>query len=200
MDKKSIFLVLFIFIIIALAFYFSLDEVGVVPEAAPPADNSAEEKLKGVNFTVYNDQKNQRLKLISEEVDNFKSENRLELKPIKGEVYSTESGKLLYTLDGDFGTYYTERKYLEIRDNVVLDSEEYHILADELDYDMQQNYLEGRGSVKITGSEFKSFAEAFNSNLNLNDLELSKKSSPERAKIIFDELPEDSKTEEPNDE
>jgi LPS export ABC transporter protein LptC len=199
-DKKSIFLVLFIFIIIALAFYFSLDEVGVVPEAAPPADNSAEEKLKGVNFTVYNDQKNQRLKLISEEVDNFKSESRMELKPIKGEVYSTESGKLLYTLDGDFGTYYTELKYLEIRDNVVLDSEEYHILADELDYDMQQNYLEGRGSVKITGSEFKSFAEAFNSNLNLNDLELSKKSSPERAKIIFDELPEDSKTEEPNDE
>lgn len=200
MDKKSIFLVLFIFIIIALAFYFSLDEVGVVPEAAPPADNSAEEKLKGVNFTVYNDQKNQRLKLISEEVDNFKSESRMELKPIKGEVYSTESGKLLYTLDGDFGTYYTELKYLEIRDNVVLDSEEYHILADELDYDMQQNYLEGRGSVKITGSEFKSFAEAFNSNLNLNDLELSKKSSPERAKIIFDELPEDSKTEEPNNE
>jgi LPS export ABC transporter protein LptC len=199
-DRKSIFLVLFIFIIIALAFYFSLDEVGVVPETAPPADNSAEEKLKGVNFTVYNDQKNQRLKLISEEVDNFKSESRMELKPIKGEVYSTESGKLLYTLDGDFGTYYTELKYLEIRDNVVLASEEYHILADELDYDMQQNYLEGRGSVKITGSEFKSFAEAFNSNLNLNDLELSKKSSPERAKIIFDELPEDSKTEEPNDE
>jgi LPS export ABC transporter protein LptC len=199
-DRKSIFLALFIFIIIGLTFYFSLDEVGVVPEETPPADNSAEEKLEDVNFTVYNDSENQELKLISEQVDNFKSEQRLELRPIEVEVYSTESGELLYTLDGDFGIYYTERKYLEVRDNVVLDSEEYHILADELDYDMQQNYLEGRGSVKITGSEFKSSADTFNSNLNLKDLELSKKDSSKRAQIIFDELQEDFKTEESNDE
>ena len=200
MDKKSIFLALFIFIIIALAFYFSFDEVSVVPEETPPADNSAEEKLEDVNFTVYNDSENQELKLISDRVANFKSEERMELKPIKVEVYSTESGKLLYTLDGDFGIYYTDRKFLEIRNNVVIDSTEYHILADELDYDIQNNFLEGRGSVKIKGDDFESTADTFSSNLNLRDLKLSKKETAERAQIIFKKLQEDSKTEEPNDE
>lgn len=200
MDRKSIFLALFIFIIIALAFYFTLDEVGFVPEETPTADNSAEEELEDVNFTIYNDSENQELKLISERVDNFKSAQRLELKPIKVEVYSTQSGELLYTLTGDFGTYFTGRKFLEIRNNVVLDSEEYHILADEMDYDMQQNYLEGRGAVKITGSEFKSTADIFNSDLNLKDLELSKRESSQRAQIVFDELQEDAKTEESKDE
>jgi LPS export ABC transporter protein LptC len=199
-DKKSIFLALFIFIIIALAFYFSFDEVSVVPEETPPADNSAEEKLEDVNFTVYNDSENQELKLISDRVANFKSEERMELKPIKVEVYSTENGKLIYTLDGDFGIYYSDRKFLEIRNNVVIDSTEYHILADELDYDIQNNFLEGRGSVKIKGDDFESTADTFSSNLNLRDLKLSKKETAERAQIIFKKLQEDSKTEEPNDE
>jgi len=200
-DKKSIFLALFIFIIIALASYFTIYEVPIVPDnSAVKEENSAEEELEGVEFTIYNDQENQKLKLQSDKVDNFKDEQRMELRPIAVEVYSTVNDKLLYTLDGDFGTYYTVREYLEIRDNVVIDSEEYHILADELDYDMQQNYLEGRGSVKIKGSDFESTADTFNSDLDLKDLKLSQKKSTKRARIIFKQLTEGSKAEESNDE
>jgi lipopolysaccharide export system protein LptC len=124
----------------------------------------------------------------------------MELRPIEVEVYSIESAELLYTLDGDFGTYYPARKYLEIREDVVVDSKEYHILADELDYYMQKNYLEGRGSVKISGSDFDSTADTFNSDLNLRNLKLSQQDSTDRAQIIFKQLTEDSKTEEPDDE
>ena len=201
MDRKSIFLALFIFIIIALAFYFTIYEVPIVPEdPAVEEENLAEEELEGVEFTIYNDQENQKLKLKSDKVDNFKDEQRMELSPVEVEVYSTESDELLYTLDGDFGTYYTDRKYLEIRDNVVIDSEEYHILAAELDYDMQQNYLEGRGSVKISGSNFNSTAGTFSSDLDLKDLKLARKDSTKRAQIIFKELREGSKIEESNHE
>lgn len=201
MDRKSIFLALFIFIIIALAFYFSFDELPTVPEeTAVEEENIAEEELEDVEFTIYNDQQSQRLKLKSDKVDNFKDEQRMELRPVEVKVYSTASDKLLYTLDGDLGTYYTDRKYLELRANIVVDSKDYHILADELDYDMQKNYLEGRGSVKISGSDFYSTAGSFSSDLHLKDLKLSEAESVEKAKIIFKQLTEDSKTEESNDE
>jgi len=201
-DRKSIFLALFIFIIIALAFYFTLYELPIVPEepAVEEEENSAEEELEGVEFTIYNDREDQKLKLKSDKVDNFKNEQRMELRPIEVEVYSTISDQLLYTLDGDFGIYYTSDKYLEIRDNVIIDSELYHILADELNYDMQKNYLEGRGSVKIKGRGFESTAEIFSADLDLKDLKLSQKRSSKKARIIFEQLKDDSKTEESNDE
>jgi len=200
-DKKSIFLALFIFIIIITAFYFSIDEVPVTTEnPAAEEENRAEEELEEVNFFVYNEEQKQELKLISQRVDNFKDEQRMELEPVEVEVYSTESGELLYTLDGDAGTYYTAQKYLEIRGNVVVDSDRYHILSDELDYYIQRNYLEGRGAVKISGEDFSSRAESFNSNLQLNDLELSKNDSPGKAVINFNQLEQDRTAEESNNE
>jgi LPS export ABC transporter protein LptC len=200
-DRKSIFLALFIFIIIALAFYFTMSEAPIVPEnPAVKEEDTAEEELEGVEFTIYNDRENQVLNLKSDKVDNFKDEQRMELRPIEVKVYSTANNKLLYTLDGDLGIYYTARDYLEIRGNVVIDSAEYHILADELDYEMQQNYLEGRGAVKISGSDFESTADAFSSKLDLKDLKLTQKNSTESAKIIFKQLTEAFKKEESNDE
>mgnify|MGYP000695154583 CR=1 FL=1 len=198
MDKKSIFLALFIFIIIITAFYFSIDEVPITPENPETEENGAEEELEEVNFFVYNEEQKQELKLISQRVDNFKEEQRMELKPVEVEVYDIESGELLYTLDGDAGTYYTAQKYLEIRGNVVVDSDRYHILSDELDYYIQRNYLEGRGAVKISGEDFSSRAESFNSNLQLNDLELSKNDSPGKAVISFNQLEKDNTAEESN--
>lgn len=200
MDRKSIFLALFIFIIIALAFYFTMSEAPIVPEDPAVEEEAAEEELEGVEFTIYNDRENQELNLKSDKVDNFKDEQRMELRPIEVKVYSTANNKLLYTLDGDLGIYYTARDYLEIRGNVVIDSAEYHILADELDYEMQQNYLEGRGAVKISGSDFESTADAFSSKLDLKDLKLTQKNSTESAKIIFKQLTEAFKKEESNDE
>lgn len=201
MDKKSIFLALFIFIIIIIAFYFSFEEVPMAPQNPEvEEENRAEEELEEVNFAVYNEEQKQELKLISERVDNFKSEQRMELKPVEVEVYSTESGELLYTLDGDSGTYYTAREYLELRGNVVVDSDRYHILSDELDYYMQRNYLEGRGSVKINGTQFNSSGESFNSDLELRDLKLSKNDGPEKAVINFNQLERDTTAEESNDE
>jgi LPS export ABC transporter protein LptC len=199
-DRKSIFLALFIFIIIALAFYFTMSEAPIVPEDPAVEEEAAEEELEGVEFTIYNDRENQELNLKSDKVDNFKDEQRMELRPIEVKVYSTANNKLLYTLDGDLGIYYTARDYLEIRGNVVIDSAEYHILADELDYEMQQNYLEGRGAVKISGSDFESTADAFSSKLDLKDLKLTQKNSTESAKIIFKQLTEAFKKEESNDE
>ena len=201
MDKRSIFLALFIFIIIFIAFYFTFSELPSVPETPKVEDdNRAAEELEEVSFFIYNDQQNKELKLISDQVDNFKSEERMELRPVEVEVYSTESGELLYTLDGDFGIYHTDRKYLQVRGNVVVDSESYHILADELDYYMQRNYLEGRGSVKISGSAFDSRADSFNSNLNLKNLKLSQTDSDQKAKINFKNLKAESNTEESKNE
>ncbi|ADO78065.1 LPS export ABC transporter periplasmic protein LptC [Halanaerobium praevalens] len=201
MDKKSIFLALFIFIIIAFAFYFSSEEIPTMPQAPEPA---AEEKpaaeLKEVNFYIYNEAENQKLKLISAEVENFKNDDRLELEPVEVEVYDLQTEELLYTLDGKAGTYYPQREYLEVRGQVVVESERYLILADELDYVMQKDYLEGRGNVSLKGQDFNSTAEFFSSNLKLEELNLSKKNKKEQAVIKFQDLQQDIKAEESNNE
>lgn len=196
MDKKSIFLAFFIFLIIILSFYFSIDETLITTQ--PPAEkkDQAEDQLEEVNFSVYSQSGSYEVKIESEKVDNYQSEAKMHLKPIYGEVYSTKTGKLLYTLEGDFARYYTKNEYLEVRGNVVIDSERYHIVSEELDYQLNQNYLEGRGSAVITGRDFISQAERFESNLNLKDLQLFKNEAGSRpAEIKFKQLIEESDNE-----
>jgi LPS export ABC transporter protein LptC len=188
-DRKGIFLALFIFIIIVFSLYFSLEENPITaPE--PPAENQQlpEEKLQGVELTIYNDQQNHRLKLLSEQVESFKSEQQLDLKPVKAKVFSQSTGELLYTLNGDSGSYYSSRGYLELRGNVVIESDRYQIKSAALDYYLNRNYLEGRGSVKITGSGFNSRAQSFHSDLNLNNLKLF--GNEDQAEINFENLNE----------
>ncbi|MGM0548045.1 MAG: LPS export ABC transporter periplasmic protein LptC [Bacillota bacterium] len=201
MDKKSIFLALFIFIIIAFAFYFSFEEIPTMPQRP---QKTTEEKpaaeLKEVNFYIYNEAEKQKLKLISAEVENFANDQRLELEPVEVEVYDLETEKLLYTLDGKEGTYYPQREYLEVRGQVVVESDLYYIFADELDYRMQKDYLEGRGNVRLAGTDFISTAEFFSSNLKLEQLNLDKKDKKEQAVINFQDLQQDLKAEESNDE
>lgn len=187
MDRKSIFLALFIFIIIAFSLYFTLEENPVIPpEPAAKNEELPEEELENVNFSIFNNQQEHELKLETETLQNYKNENRMELRPIEAEVYSLNSGKLLYTLTGDFAIYYANQDYIKIRGNVVVESDRYQIESEELDYYLSRNYLEGRGSVKISGSDFDSKAESFNSDLNLNDLKLS--GNDQQAEINFDDF------------
>lgn len=196
MDKKSIFLAFFIFLVIILAFYFSVDETLITPQPPEKEKKQAEDQLEDVNFSIYSQKGKYEIKIESEKVDNYKNEAKMHLKPIYGEVYSTKTGELLYTLEGDFARYYTKNEYLEVRGNVVLDSERYHIVSDELDYQLNQNYLEGRGSAVITGLDFVSQAERFESNLNLKDLQLFKNETDGRpAEIKFKQLTEESDNE-----
>lgn len=193
MDKKSIFLALFIFIIIALAFYFTLQEAPLNNEQPPNEEQKrAAEELEDVSFTLYNQEKNQEIKIDSKNVLNYKDKQRMDLEPLYAEVYAADSGELLYTLEGDFARYFTARDYLEVRDNVVVDSKRYHIVSDELDYYINKNYVEGRGAVKITGSDFVSTADSFRSDLNLRDLKLSEKDDEQIANIRFDNFNQDS--------
>lgn len=174
MDKKSIFLALFIFIIIALSLYFSFEENTFTPEN-PVKENKklADEELEGVNFSVYSEDQKYELKIESQKLKNFRDEkNYMELDPLTAELYSLESGKLIYTLTGDFAIYYNQKAYLEIRGNVVIDSDNYQITAAEVDYYLNQNYIEGRGAVKIISKNFHSDADSFNSELNLENLNL----------------------------
>lgn len=187
MDRKSIFLALFIFIIIVFSLYFTLEENPVTPpEPAVENEELPQEELENVNFSIFNNQQEHELKVESEKLQNYKSKNRMVLRPIEAEVYSVNSGELLYTLSGDFAIYYNSEDYLEIRGNVVIDSDRYHIESDELDYYLSRNYLEGRGSVIIRGSDFDSKAESFNSDLNLTNLKLSGNNG--QAEIKFDDF------------
>ncbi|PTW03520.1 LPS export ABC transporter protein LptC [Halanaerobium saccharolyticum] len=189
MDRKSIFLALFIFIIIIFSLYFTLEENPIAPPE-PPVENEElpEEELEDVNFSIFNNQQ-QELQLESELLKNFKEDQRMELRPLKADVYSLNSDQLLYTLKGDFAVYYSNDQYLEIRGNVLIESDRYQIEAEELDYYLNRNYLEGRGSVKITGSEFNSRAASFNSDLDLRNLKL--KGDNGQAAVDFGELSED---------
>ena len=186
MDRKSIFLALFIFIIIVFSLYFTLQENPILPlEPAAEIENLPEEEMQDVSFSIFNENQKHELKLQTQELKNFKSQNRMELRPIELKVYSLNGEQLLYTLSGDFGVYYNSRDYIEIRGNVVVETTSYHIRGDELDYNLSLNYLEGRGSVTIRGSDFNSKAESFNSDLNLRDLKLS--GNKKQAEIKFDE-------------
>jgi LPS export ABC transporter protein LptC len=188
-DRKSIFLALFIFIIIVFSLYFTVQENPVIPpEPAVENKNLPEAEMQDVSFSIFNENQKQELKLQTQELKNFKSQNRMELRPIGLKVYSFNEEQLLYKLTGDYGVYYNSRDYIEIRGNVVVESDSYHIRADELDYNLSRNYLEGRGSVTIRGNNFNSKAESFNSDLNLRDLKLS--GNKKQAEIYFDELRE----------
>lgn len=185
MDRKSIFLALFIFIIIVFSLYFSFEDIPITPDQSPASEQKLpEEELQGVEFTIYNDQQNHQLQLSSEQLENFKSEQRMELKPVQVEVYNQSNNDLLYTLSGDLGTYFSDQEYIELRGNVVVESDRYHIESTELDYFLNRNYLEGRGSVRITGANFNSEAGSFNSDLNLKNLELS--GNEEKAEVDFE--------------
>lgn len=190
MDRKSIFLALFIFIIIIFSLYFTLEENPITPpEPAVENEELPEEELEDVNFSIFNNQQEQELKLETELLKNYKEDQRMELRPLEADVYSLNGDQLLYTLKGDSAVYYSSDQYLEIRGNVLIESDRYQIEAEELDYYLNRNYLEGRGSVKITGSEFNSRAESFNSDLDLRNLKLTGDNG--RAAVDFDELQED---------
>jgi LPS export ABC transporter protein LptC len=186
-DRKSIFLALFIFIIIIFSLYFTFQENQVFPpETGVENEELAEEELENVSFSIFDNQQEYQLKLKSEKVENYKNENRMELSLVGAEVYSLNSGELLYKLRGDTGSYYSSENYLKIRGNVMIEGQSYQIKADELDYYLNRNYLEGKGSVEIIGSGFNSKAETFNSNLDLKNLELS--GNNQQARINFDEF------------
>jgi LPS export ABC transporter protein LptC len=188
-DRKSIFLALFIFIIIVFSLYFTLDQNPITPPEPEVVEQELPaEELEDVSFSIFNERQEHELKLESKDLENFKSQNRMELEPIEVEVYSLNGDELLYTLSGDYGIYYTSQDYIEVRSNVVIKSEQYRIEADQLDYYLDRNYLEGRGAVKIDGSDFSSEAESFNSDLNLKNLKLA--GNARQAEINFDDLKE----------
>ncbi|ADQ13899.1 LPS export ABC transporter periplasmic protein LptC [Halanaerobium hydrogeniformans] len=188
MDKKHIFLGLFIFMIIVISLFLTLDDPPFIePNDLNEVEEGAEEELEDVRFSIINRNQNHELKLISERVDNYQSENRMELYPVEIEVYDREDGELLYTLKGDFGQYFTREDYIELRGNVEIESDRYFIEADELDYFLNEDFLEGRDSVQIRGADFTSTAKRFDSDLNLRNLRLYAEENQTRAGVYFEE-------------
>ncbi|MFW6273889.1 MAG: LPS export ABC transporter periplasmic protein LptC [Halanaerobium sp.] len=191
MDKKHIFVALFLLIVIVISLYFTFEENPLAPEPEQPEEQGPEEELEDVGFSIYNRDQEHELILESENVDNYEGENRMELEPIEIKVYAADSEELLYTLNSDFGIYHSDREYIELSGNVKLDSDEYYAEADLLDYYIGDNHLEGRGNVFIEGSEFEADAEEFSSDLNLKDLKLSKTEDDGGASVFFEELNND---------
>ena len=124
MDRKSIFLALFIFIIIVFSLYFTLEENPIRPPA-PAVENEElpEEELENVNFSIFNNKQQHELKLESKKMQNYKSEDRMELRPVEAEVYSTRNNNFLYSLTGDFATYYTNQEYIKINNQQINDKQ-----------------------------------------------------------------------------
>lgn len=191
MDRKYIFVALLLLIVIALSLYFTLDENPLAPQPEAPEDDKPEEELEDVSFSIYNRAQEHELILESEKVDNYQDQNRMELEPIEVRVYTADTEELLYTLIGDFGVYHSDSEYIEIRGNVVLDSDQYYAEADLLDYYIRDNHLEGRGNVLIEGEDFAAEAESFSSDLNLKDLKLYKAEDDGKAAVFFEELNND---------
>jgi LPS export ABC transporter protein LptC len=191
MDRKHIFVALLLLIVIAISLYFTFEENPLAPEPEQVAEQGPEEELKDVSFSIYNRAQEHELILESEKVDNYQSENRMELEPVEVRVYAADSDELLYTLNGDFGIYHSDREYIELIGNVKLNSDQYYAEADLLDYYINDNHLEGRGNVLIEGSQFEADAEKFSSDLNLRDLKLYKAEDNGRASVFFEELNND---------
>ena len=188
MDKKHIFLGLFIFMIIAISLFLTLDEPPFVePNDIIEVEEGPEEELEEVRFSIINRNQNHELQLISDKVDNYQAQNRMELYPVEIEVYSREDGELLYTLKGDFGQYFSREDYLELRGNVEIESERYFIEADELDYYLTEDFLEGRDSIQLRGADFRSTAKRFDSDLNLRNLRLYAEENGTKAGVYFEE-------------
>ncbi|RQD69533.1 MAG: LPS export ABC transporter periplasmic protein LptC, partial [Halanaerobium sp. MSAO_Bac5] len=91
MDKKYIFLGLFIFMIIAISLFLTLDEAPFLePNELNEVEEGPEEELEDVRFSILNRNQNHILWLVSERVDNYQAENRMELYPVEIEVYDRQ--------------------------------------------------------------------------------------------------------------
>ncbi|SFL18537.1 LPS export ABC transporter periplasmic protein LptC [Halanaerobium salsuginis] len=195
MDKRYIFLALFIFIIIFFSIYFTINDTNfILPEPVQDSQQQPkpDQELENVNFTIYNNQQQLRIKLISKNVDNYTTTAKMDLTPFRAEAYSLLDGSLQYTITGETGTYYTAEHYLKVKRNVELKSELYQINSDKLDYYLDKNYLSGSGSVIITGNEFNAKADSFNSDLKLNNLKLIGQQKDFKPEVKFKE-PEERK-------
>ena len=192
MDRKYIFLALLLLLAIAISLYFTLQGNPTTPVQPPEEQQGAEEELKDVSFSIFNQAQDHELQIDSEKVVNYQSQNRMELRPVEMRVYSTITDELLYTLNGDLGYYFSDREYIEVIGDVKIESDDYYIEADVLDYFIDDNYLEGRGNVYIEGRNFTAEAVKFSSDLNLHDLILYGAEKDGQAEVDFDEFKEET--------
>jgi len=192
MDRKHIFLALLLLLVIAISLYFTLHEQPLTPIQPPEEQQGAEEELKDVSFSIFNQAQDHELQLDSDKVDNYQSQNRMELRPVEMKVYSTITEELLYTLNGDLGYYFSDRDYIEVMGNVKIESDNYYIEADVLDYFIDENYLEGRSNIYIEGRNFNAGAVKFSSDLNLRDLKLFGAEDDGKVEVDFEDINEET--------
>lgn len=192
MDRKHIFLALLLLLVIAISLYFTLQENPLKPVQQPEERQEPKEELKDVSFSIFNQAQDHELQLDSKKVENYQSQNRMELRPLEMRVYSTVTEELLYTLKGDLGYYFSDREYIEVIGNVKIESDNYYIEADVLDYFIDDNYLEGRGNIYIEGKNFKAEAVKFSSDLNLRDLKLFGAEEDGNVEVDFEDINEEN--------
>jgi len=187
LKKSKLILVIILILITVFGIYFSLRQGPVSNQ--PKINNGAEkpqQQLEEVFFTVYDSDESHRLELQTEDLKNYIQKKRMELEPVHVEVYNDDTGKLLYTMDGKSGVYYTDSKVLNIEGPVEFDRNEYNIYCMEIEYDLKKDTLKGKEEVKIYGPNFVGKGHRFQSDLNIEDLELLR-SEDKKAVINFEE-------------
>ncbi|MGM0602198.1 MAG: LPS export ABC transporter periplasmic protein LptC [Bacillota bacterium] len=187
MKNRKLILIIILILITAFGIYFSLRPGPVNNQ--PETENGAEkpqQQLEEVFFTVYDSDESHRLELQTEDLKNYSQQKRMELEPVHVEVYNDDTGELLYIMDGESGVYYTDDKILNIQGPVEFDRNRYTIYCMEIVYDLKEDNLKGKKDVEIHGPNFVGEGHRFQSDLNIEDLQLFRGEN-KKAVINFEE-------------
>ncbi len=177
MFKNKRFLIILIItaiifsIIIGLYFTIVLQnepESTFIKDSEQNSKSKPKDKLKEVNFTLYNRDKTIKWKLTSQSATRFENKGFINLNPLKIKAYRIKDNYLLYSFTAKNGKYMYKEQKLEMTGSIQLEKEDYLLTTDKLTWYQQENIIKGRGRVKINGSSFTLKGNDFKIDIGLN--------------------------------
>lgn len=173
MRKRNIITAVLLILIVIGGIYFSLRE-NPAPEKVEQNENSEkpQQQLEEVYFSVYDSDESHRIELETKNLKNFTELKRMELEPVYVEVYNENTDRLLYTMTGESGIYFSDNKILKIRGPVEFDRNNYNIYCMEIEYDLKKDIITGRDNLSISGPGFSSRGKSFQSDLDIENLQI----------------------------
>jgi LPS export ABC transporter protein LptC len=177
-NKRKIFILVFIVVIIVIGLWFSLipSEQAKKPESKTGQTDSGDKgnkdlpdrEFSGIDFSIYNSDKTIKWKLAAENVKQFENKDILKLYPIRVNVYNVNNEKeLLYTFQAEKGRYLNKEGLLDIKGPVSIKKDKIKLTLDDLNWQRKKDKLTGK-KINFSSPKYSVNAASFRANSELS--------------------------------
>lgn len=133
-------------------------------------EETPEDELKKVNFTLYNEDKTIKWELSSRSATRFEEQGVINLSPLTVNAYKIKNDHLFYSLTGKAGEYLYREQKLNVKGPVQMKGKDYHLTASKVIWNQQNNKIFGHNGVRITAPSFVMTGDYFQVDLGLEQL------------------------------